>query len=126
MHSFDQAPRKRWPRSQRFQLSARGTAAEKSYRETIIAARVANGRSAYDEARAAWSAPLTLQPNDGLFLGELQSGPRTIKQIVEAVEECGATRAEVHSAVYRLADAGMVEAIAPPSPDPPQLPPRRW
>ncbi|MHB8879501.1 MAG: hypothetical protein ACYC8T_37890 [Myxococcaceae bacterium] len=124
---FERSPNKRWPRSQRFQLSAKGSEAEASYREVIVAARAEEGRQSFDAARAAWAAKLTLDPTDGLYLGELQNGPRTIEEITRALETCGSTRQEVHVAIDRLTGAGMMEAVAPPPPPAPAAPaPRRW
>jgi hypothetical protein len=112
---FDRPPRMRWPRAQKFRLSSRGADAEASYREIIVAARAVEGRTSYDAARAAWAGSLpSVQPNDGSYLVELQSGPRTLHELALALDACGATREEVKAAIERLADAGMVEAIPAP------------
>jgi len=121
---FERSPGKRWPRSQRFQLSSKGSEAEASYREVIVAARVESGRQSFDAARAAWASRLTLDPNDGLYLGELQSGPRSIEEITRALATCGSTKQEVHVAIDRLTGLGLMEAVIPPPP--PAPPPHRW
>ncbi len=112
---FERPKGKRWPRAQKFRLSTRGAEAEVQYREMIVAARVESGRQSFDAARAAWAKPLTLQPGDGLFLGELQAGSRTIEELSRSLETCGTTRDEVHQAVDRLTDAGLMEAVPLPA-----------
>ena len=114
---FEREAGKRWPRSQQFRLSPKGAEAEATYREMIVAARSGSGRTSFEAARTAWSGPLALQPNDGLFLGELQSGPKTIEEMVQALESCGTTRVEVKLAIDRLNELGLVDALtaAPPT-----------
>jgi hypothetical protein len=124
---MDKPTRKRWPRAQRFQLSAEGSAAEAAYREEIVASRSAPGRDSFDAARTAWAADRGIVPGDGLYLGELVRGPMTLDEITRAVDSCGASRGEVHEAVARLASAGMIEPVVPPAPPPPPPPVmRRW
>ena len=123
---FEKAPGRRWPRSQRFALSDKGIEAETSYRELIVAARAEEGRASFDAARGVWAARYALEPGDGLFLGEVQSGPRTLDEIFRALESCGSTRDEVRGAVGRLTTAGLMEAVVPPAPAPEVAAPRRW
>ncbi len=101
---------KRWPRGQKFVLSERGVAAESAYRDALQTAR-AQGRSALDVAQRAWAEPLQLQPSDGVVLGELRGGKRSIADIARTLEDCGTSAAEVKTAIDRLTDAGLVEAV---------------
>lgn len=105
---FNRPPGKKWPRSQKFRLSAKGTEAGERYRET---AHAGAGRGAFDAARQAWASELKLDPGDGAFLGELIAGAQTIDQLARALETCGTTRQEAHAAVDRLAAAGLLEAV---------------
>jgi hypothetical protein len=109
----------RWPRSQKFSLSEQGTKAEQDYREVITAARNEEGRASFDAARKQWAGPLQVEPDDGMYLGELRSGPRTLDELWRALESCGATRTDLKSAIRRLSSVGLILAIAPPSPPPP-------
>lgn len=99
---------KRWPRGQKFVLSSTGAAAEAAYREAVFAAR-ALGRAALASAQLAWAEPLRVQPGDGVVLGELRGGRRSIAEIARSLEDCGTSAAEVKAAVDRLAEAGLVE-----------------
>jgi len=110
----DPPPRRRWPRSQRFTLSAQGLAAEESYQSSIVASRLAEGRASFDSARASWAAALHLESEDGLYLSEVKEGPKTMQQIVEGLETCGKTKKEAIAALERLVDAGLVSAPPPP------------
>jgi hypothetical protein len=103
-------PRK-WGRSQKFRLSERGPEAGARYREMIVAARVSEGRGAFDAARDAWARDLRLDPGDGAFLGEMLDGALTIDQLAAALDACGTTREETRSAVDRLTNAGLLEAL---------------
>ena len=107
----DRTPKMRWPRAQRFVLSPRGIDAERRYRESIVASRGTEGRTSFDAARAEWARSLQLQPDDGLYLGEVSSGPIGLGQLVSALESCGKTRRDAISAVERLVDAGLVSAV---------------
>jgi hypothetical protein len=117
-------PRTKWLRSQRFQLSTTGREAGANYREVIVGARREAGRESFDAARAEWAARLTLDATDGLYLGELQGGPKTIAEMATSLEGCGPAPSDVRKAVERLVRLRMMEPIAPP-PAPPS-PPRRW
>jgi hypothetical protein len=118
---FDREGGKRWPRSQRFVLSTRGADAELQYREMITASRAESGRTSFDSARAGWASPLSIQPGDGLYLSELQSGPRTLEELTRALEACGSNRREIKAAIERLMDVGLIEVHAP-APLPPASP----
>lgn len=118
---FERPKGKRWPRSQKFRLSPQGTEAGERYREMIATARegAQEGRRAFDAARTAWALGLTLQPGDGVFLGELLRGAQSIEELLRALEDCGTTRQETHEAVDRLTAAGLMEAVpAAPAPAP--------
>jgi hypothetical protein len=111
---------KRWPRGQKFVLSTAGVAAESSYRDAVQFAR-AQGRSALDSAQQAWAAPHRIAPTDGVVLGELRSGRKSIADIAKGLEDCGTSAADVKAAVDRLTDAGLVE----PAPITSQVAPER-
>jgi hypothetical protein len=104
----DSTPRRRWPRSQLFSLSAKGGDAEAQYRSSIIASRAQEGRSSFDAARSAWAQTFQVQPDDGLYLGEARGGPIKLEQLVTALESCGKTRKDALAAVERLLDAGLL------------------
>jgi len=118
---FDINERRRWPRGQRFALSPKGVDAEQSYQHMVVASRSEasrsdTGRASFDGERAAWALPLGLLPEDGLYLSELQSGPRTQEELTRSLEACGSLPREVKAAIARLVDSGMVEpheALAP-------------
>lgn len=78
----------------------------------IVASRSAEGRAAFDAARASWAAELRIQPDDGLYLSEIRGGAVTLGQLVEALDSCGKTRKDAIAAVERLVDAGLVDASA--------------
>jgi hypothetical protein len=101
---------KRWPRGQKFAMSERGSSAESAYRDAGQTAR-AQGRAALDAAQRAWAEPLQVDPIDGVVLGELRGGKRSIAEIARTLEDCGMTAAEVKTAIDRLTDAGLVEPI---------------
>ena len=111
----DPSPRRRWPRSQRFTLTEKGNEAEASYRSTIVASRTQEGRASFDAARTAWAGAFALEPDDGLYLGEIRRGPLTLEQIVSALETCDKTRKDALAALERLFDAGLILAPAEPS-----------
>jgi len=108
---------RRWPRGQRFQLTPTGLAAEVAHSEAIREAR-ALGRSALEVAQRRWAEPLGLQPCDGVVLGELKPGRRSLADVSDALENCGSSRADVKDSVDRLVERGLVE----PLPLPAQLP----
>jgi hypothetical protein len=98
---------KRWPRGQKFELSPSGATAEVAYRDAVQAAR-ASGRTALEGAQRTWAAPFGVEPGDGVVLGELRGGKRSIADVARALEDCGTTPGEVKSAVDRLTDAQLV------------------
>jgi hypothetical protein len=101
----------RWPRGQKFQLTALGREVEAGYQQVLQGARDAGGRTAFDEATKAFAAPLGIQPGDGAFLGELKAQPRTIVDLLELLEDGGATKAEVKAALDRLIAAKLAEPV---------------
>jgi hypothetical protein len=105
---------RRWPRGQRFQLTAAGAAAAESHAEAIRDAR-AMGRSALDVAQLRWAEPLGLRPCDGVVLVELKPGRRSLADVAEALENCGSSRADVKDSVDRLVERGLVEPLPLPA-----------
>jgi hypothetical protein len=105
---------KRWPRGQKFTLSSTGAAAEATYREAVAAAR-AQGRGALENAERAWAEPLRIQGGDGVVLGELRSGKKSISELALGLQDCGVTQAEVKAAIDRLTDAALVEPASVPT-----------
>jgi hypothetical protein len=99
---------KRWPRGQKFSLSQNGIAAEAAYREVVVTAR-AQGRAVLESAERVWAEPLQLKAGDGVVMGELRNGKKSIADVARALEDCGTTQAEVKAAIDRLSDAGLVE-----------------
>ncbi len=102
----------RWPRSQRFTLSARGVEAEASYRDLIVASRAQDGRASFDEARARWAGNYKLEADDGLYLAEVRDGPINLPHIITALESCGKRRPDAISALERLVDAGFISTAS--------------
>jgi hypothetical protein len=108
LESLKPRPGKRWPRGQKFSLSPNGVAAEIAYREVVVTAR-AQGRATLESAERSWAEPLRLQPGDGVVMGELRNGKKSIADVARALEDCGTTQPEVKAAIDRLAEAGLVE-----------------
>ncbi|GHH04112.1 hypothetical protein [Comamonas sp. JC664] len=115
----------RYGRSQKFQLSAKGTEAVASYSAVIEAAKAGTGRAQFDAARATWGASLGLSAEDGLYLVEFEAGGRTISEAARNLEACDTTAKAVKDAVERLLKCGMLEPLPAPPP-PPAAPPRRY
>lgn len=121
----------RWPRGQKFMLSATGVAAEEAYRAAFTGAR-GGGRSALDAALAAWAAPLAVAPADGVLLGELRTKPRGLPELTQALEDAGTAPSEVRLGLDRLVKAGLVALVPLASaqtkdaPTPPPRPAFRW
>lgn len=109
---FDRDGGQRWPRSKRFELSPKGLEAEQLYADVIVASRAEEGRKSFDGARDGWAKPWGVQPGDGLFLGELKGGPRTLEELDRALQDCGVNRREIKGALERLVNAGLVQAAA--------------
>jgi hypothetical protein len=127
---IDDGPR--WPRGQKFVLSAAGRSAHEAHRAAVQEARGV-GRAALDAALAAWSAPLQVEPSDGVLLAELRDKPRGLPELTRAVEDAGVSAAEVRGAIGRLVKAGLVEPVplasqvAAAAPEPAPAPFRsRW
>lgn len=101
---------KRWPRGQKFLISPTGVVAETEYRDAVQRAR-AQGRSALESAQQGWSVPRGLDPVDGVVLGELRTGGKSIADVARALDDCGTTPAEVKAAIDRLAASGLIEPV---------------
>lgn len=106
--------KRRWPRSQRFSLSEKGTEAAAAYMATIVASRSESGRASYDAARTQWAQAYGIQPDDGLYLAEVRSGPIRLEHILAALESTGETRKDALAALERLLDAGLLFAQSEP------------
>jgi hypothetical protein len=104
------AERKRWPRGQKFTLSAVGAEAAVAYRDAVLRAR-ASGRTALESALADWAVPRRVAPGDGVVLAELTGKRLGLSHLCEALETTGIVPDEVRAAVGRLVDAGIVEAV---------------
>lgn len=102
--------RKRWPRGQKFTLSAAGAEAAEAYRSAVLGAR-ASGRTALDDALAAWATPRRVGAGDGVILAELAGKRLGLSHLSEALEPTGIVAEEVRAALGRLVDAGIVDAI---------------
>ena len=107
---------RRWPRGQKFTLSAAGETADRLHRDAVNGSR-GSGRTTLDAALAAWAAPFGLRAGDGLLLSELRSQPRGLNELVAALESSGIEPAEVKSGLDRLVRAGLAEPVtaAPPA-----------
>jgi hypothetical protein len=122
--------RKKWPRGQKFTLSAAGAECEEAYRAALLGSR-ASGRSALEAALAAWASPRQLAAGDGVILTELSGKRLGLSHLCEALETSGIAHDEVRAAIGRLVDAGIVEPVPlasqqPARSDPyPPLTPRR-
>jgi hypothetical protein len=103
------APR-RWPRGQKFTLSASGQAAEEAHRDAVNGAR-SSGRASLLAALTAWAEPLRVQAGDGVLLLELRGQKKGLNELCRALEDTGIEAAEVKSAVDRLVLAGLVEPL---------------
>ena len=116
----------RWPRGQKFTLSAQGRDAHEAHRQAVQQARGV-GRGALDTALSAWAGPRQVQPGDGVLLGELLERPRGLADLSRALEDAGHSAAEVRAAVGRLVAAGLVEPVAVRAPEPEgPVHPARW
>jgi hypothetical protein len=101
---------KRWPRGQKFTLSAAGAAADEAYRSAVSAAR-ASGRAALDAALATWASARGVAPADGVLLGELSGKQLRVTDLCDALEPAGIGAEEVRAGIGRLVDAGIVEPL---------------
>jgi hypothetical protein len=101
---------KRWPRGQKFTLSATGAGAEEAYRNAVTTAR-ASGRAALDSALSAWAAPRQVAPGDGVILAELSGKRLGLSELCMSLETAGIVPDEVRAGVARLVEAGIVDPI---------------
>jgi hypothetical protein len=121
----DTPQKQRWPRSQRFQLSATGREASHAFKEVLEASRTEGGRASFDAAREAWAARLTLQPSDALYFAELEGKACTLDEMTKSLDGCGPRKQDVKDAIVRLVEVKLIELVQPPPPPPP-APPTRW
>lgn len=105
---------RRWPRGQRFQLTAAGQEAEAAHGDVVREAR-AQGRAALEAAQLRWAEPLGVLPGDGVVLTQLKPGRRNLADLAEALADCGATKAEVKVTVDRLVERGLAEPLPLPA-----------
>lgn len=109
---FDRTPGARFQRGQKFQISPTGLEAEDRYQAALVTSRERGGRAAMDEATAAWASALGVAPGDGVYLTELRGGPRTISDLAESLESCGATKLEAKAAIERLLKAKLADSVS--------------
>ncbi len=102
--------RPRWPRGQKFTLTAAGTAADAAYRAAVLGAR-ASGRAALETALSEWAAPRGVAPGDGVLLAELCGKRLGLVEITRSLETAGIAADEVRAAMRRLVEAGIAEAV---------------
>jgi hypothetical protein len=106
----DEGPR--FARGQKFRLSTGGIEAQERYQEAVRASHEQGGRAAFDAAANTWAAASGLRPGDALYLCELGATTRTLQELVESLENCGATKADAKAALQRLITARLAEAVA--------------
>ena len=106
-------PARRWPRGQRFGLSAPGGEVEAAYRATVQDVR-SLGRDALALAEKRWAEPLGLSPSDGVVMAQIRPGRRSFADLGHALEDCGTTPAQIRESVDRLVERGFVEAMPLP------------
>lgn len=104
------SPPRRWPRGQKFTLTAAGVAAELTHREAVNGAR-SSGRASLEAALAAWATPLLLKGTDGVLLPELNGQKKGLNDLARALEDTGIEPSEVKDAVDRLVLAGLAEPV---------------
>jgi hypothetical protein len=104
---------RRWPRGQRFALSARGIEAEAAYRAAVQDVR-SLGRDALTLAEKRWADPLGLSPADGVVMAEIRPGRRSFADLGHALQDCGTMPAQIRDSVDRLVEQGFVEALPLP------------
>jgi hypothetical protein len=112
----DRSPSKRLPRGAKFALNEKGAAAERAYREAIVASRSTEGRSSYEAAATAWSSTYGVQPSDGPCLCELAVGAKTKRELSDELATSGTTPDEVQASLERLTKAELVDVIQKTSP----------
>jgi len=104
---------RRWPRGQRFCLSARGIEAEASYRAAVQDVR-SLGRDALTLAEKRWAEPLGISPSDGVVMAEIRPGRRSFADLAQALQDCGTVPAQIRESVDRLVEQGFVEPLPLP------------
>lgn len=102
---------RRWPRSERFELSESGRKAAQSYLDMIVASRAEEGRRAFDEARKRWSDEFGVSAEDALCMREMVSGATTLVALVEQLDGCGPDRKQVKEALERMLEKGLISPI---------------
>jgi hypothetical protein len=103
----------RWPRGQKFRLSAMGTEAEARYQAAVRSSHDQGGRQAFDQAVNAWATPFGVRPGDGVYLSELRIAVRTLNELVESLSTSGTTKSETKAGMDRLINAKLAELVAP-------------
>jgi hypothetical protein len=91
-------------------MSLSGLRADEGYRAAVAVARTA-GRSALDQATAAWATPHGVAAGDGVVLGELRTARRGLGDLAEALAGCGIDAKQVRDAIDRLVAAGLVDPV---------------
>jgi len=112
---------RRWPRGQRFTLSAPGIEAEAAYRAAVMDVR-SLGRDALTQAEKRWAEPLGLAPSDGIVMAEIRPGRRSLSDVSKALEPCGTPAAQVRESIDRLVEKGLVEPLPAQGAPPPHAP----
>lgn len=110
---------RRWPRGQRFTLSAPGVEAEAGYRAAVMGVR-SLGRDALGVAEKRWADALGLSPTDGIVMAELRPGRRSLADLARSLDACGTPAAQIRESVDRLVEKGLVEALPLPGAPTPQ------
>jgi len=104
---------RRWPRGQRFGLSAPGIEAEAAYRAAVQDVR-SLGRDALTLAEKRWADGLGLSPGDGVVMAEIRPGRRSFADLGQALQDCGTVPAQIRESVDRLVERGFVEPLPLP------------
>ena len=104
---------RRWPRGQRFTLSAPGVDAEAAYRSAVMDVR-SLGRDALAQAEKRWADGLGLSPADGIVMAEIRPGRRSLADLARALDACGTPATQIRESVDRLVDKGLVEPLPLP------------
>jgi hypothetical protein len=104
---------RRWPRGQRFGLSAIGLEAEAAYRAAVQDVR-SLGRDALTLAEKRWADSLGLAPGDGVVMAQIRPGRRSLADLGHALEDCGMPPAQIRESVDRLVERGFVEPLPLP------------
>lgn len=109
-------PKLRWARAQRFRLTGKGAEGLKAWRAALEKVQGADGRMAFDAARAEWAKAFAVEGEDGLLVSELSGAPMRLEDLLKSLEDTGATRDQVKAALERLHGSGLVEPVAATSP----------